>query len=281
MDTYFPDPERVTDKPFLMPIEDVFSISGRGTVVTGRVERGIVKLNETVEIVGIKPTKKTVVTGIEMFNKLLDEGQAGDNVGTLLRGIDKKEVERGQVLAKPGSITPHTKFKGQIYVPVNQARGRTPQPLLLRLSAPVLLPHDRHHRHRHPPRGQGNGHARRQHRDHRRADLPDRHGEGPQVRHPRGRPHGRFRPGHRGHRVIFPRRRRSRVCPTAPLVFRPCPPCEVVGVILWPSTVGRDPDQPAGLRVARLDAADDAELAAGHAGEQQAAWRSAARPMAE
>ncbi len=122
MDSFFPDPERITDKPFLMPIEDVFSISGRGTVVTGRVERGIIKLNETVEIVGIKPTKNTVVTGIEMFNKLLDEGQAGDNVGTLLRGVDKKEVERGQVLAKPGSITPHTKFKGQVYV-LNQAEG--------------------------------------------------------------------------------------------------------------------------------------------------------------
>ncbi len=122
MDTFFPDPVRVTDKPFLMPIEDVFSISGRGTVVTGRIERGIIKLNETVEIVGIKPTKNTVVTGIEMFNKLLDEGQAGDNVGTLLRGIDKKEVERGQVLAKPGTITPHTKFKGQVYV-LNQAEG--------------------------------------------------------------------------------------------------------------------------------------------------------------
>ena len=124
MDTFFPDPQRLTDKPFLMPIEDVFSISGRGTVVTGRVERGIVKVNETVEIVGIKPTKSTVVTGVEMFNKLLDEGQAGDNIGTLLRGVDKKEVERGQVLAKPGSITPHTKFKGQVYVLNQQEGGR-------------------------------------------------------------------------------------------------------------------------------------------------------------
>ncbi|PKL08740.1 MAG: elongation factor Tu [Spirochaetae bacterium HGW-Spirochaetae-7] len=122
MDTYFKDPERVTDKPYLMPIEDVFSISGRGTVVTGRIDRGIIKLNEEVEIVGIKPTKKTVVTGIEMFNKLLDEGRAGDNIGALLRGVDKKEVERGQVLAKPGSITPHTKFKGQIYV-LSQTEG--------------------------------------------------------------------------------------------------------------------------------------------------------------
>ena len=124
MDTFFPDPQRLTDKPFLMPIEDVFSISGRGTVVTGRVERGIVKVNETVEIVGIKPTKSTVVTGVEMFNKLLDEGQAGDNIGTLLRGVDKKEVERGQVLAKPGTITPHTKFKGQVYVLNQQEGGR-------------------------------------------------------------------------------------------------------------------------------------------------------------
>jgi len=124
MDTFFPDPERLIDKLFLMPIEDVFSISGRGTVVTGRVERGIVKVNETVEIVGIKPTKNTVVTGVEMFNKLLDEGQAGDNIGTLLRGVDKKEVERGQVLAKPGTITPHAKFKGQIYVLSKDEGGR-------------------------------------------------------------------------------------------------------------------------------------------------------------
>ncbi|MBN2873686.1 MAG: elongation factor Tu [Spirochaetales bacterium] len=122
MDSYFKDPERLTDKPFLMPIEDVFSISGRGTVVTGRIDRGIIKVNEEVEIVGIKATKKTVVTGVEMFNKLLDEGQAGDNIGALLRGIDKKEVERGQVLAKPGTITPHTKFKGQIYC-LSQSEG--------------------------------------------------------------------------------------------------------------------------------------------------------------
>jgi len=124
MDSYFLDPERATDKPFLMPIEDVFSISGRGTVVTGKIDRGIVKVNEEVEIVGIKPTKKTVCTGVEMFNKLLDEGQAGDNIGALLRGIDKKEVERGQVLAKPGTITPHAKFKGQIYVLSKEEGGR-------------------------------------------------------------------------------------------------------------------------------------------------------------
>jgi len=124
MDTFFADPVRVTDKPFLMPIEDVFSISGRGTVVTGKIDRGIVKVNEEVEIVGIKTTKKTVCTGVEMFNKLLDEGQAGDNIGALLRGIDKKEVERGQVLAKPGSINPHTKFRGQVYVLNKEEGGR-------------------------------------------------------------------------------------------------------------------------------------------------------------
>jgi len=124
MDSYFLDPVRDADKPFIMPIEDVFTISGRGTVVTGKVERGMLKLNEEIEIVGIRPTKKTVVTGIEMFNKLLDDAQAGDNVGTLLRGIDKKEVERGQVLAKPGSILPHSKFKGQIYCLSKEEGGR-------------------------------------------------------------------------------------------------------------------------------------------------------------
>jgi len=122
MDSFFPDPERDADKPFLMPIEDVFTISGRGTVVTGKVDRGILKLNEEIEIIGIKPTRKTTVTGIEMFNKLLDEAQAGDNVGCLLRGVEKKDVERGQVLAKTGSITPHIKFKGQIYC-LSQAEG--------------------------------------------------------------------------------------------------------------------------------------------------------------
>ena len=124
MDSYFKDPVRDADKPFLLPIEDIFTIQGRGTVVTGRIERGVIKMNEEVEIVGIRPTKKTVVTGIEMFNKLLDEGEAGDNVGLLLRGIEKKEVERGQVLAKPGSIHPHTKFEAQIYVLSKEEGGR-------------------------------------------------------------------------------------------------------------------------------------------------------------
>jgi len=124
LDSYIPTPERAVDKPFLLPIEDVFSISGRGTVVTGRVERGIVKVGEEVEIVGIKPTTKTTCTGVEMFRKLLDQGQAGDNVGVLLRGTKREEVERGQVLAKPGSITPHTKFSAEIYVLSKDEGGR-------------------------------------------------------------------------------------------------------------------------------------------------------------
>ncbi|MBM3997878.1 MAG: elongation factor Tu [Planctomycetes bacterium] len=124
IDAYIPQPERPKDKPFLMPIEDVFSISGRGTVVTGRVERGMVKVGEEVEIVGIKPTVKTVCTGVEMFRKLLDQGEAGDNVGVLLRGTKREEVERGQVLAKPGSITPHTKFQAETYILTKEEGGR-------------------------------------------------------------------------------------------------------------------------------------------------------------
>jgi len=124
LDSYIPQPQRPLDKPFLMPVEDVFSIKGRGTVATGRIEQGIVKINEEVELVGIKATRKTVVTGVEMFRKLLDQGQAGDNVGLLLRGIEKDEIERGQVLAKPGSITPHTKFEAQVYVLSKEEGGR-------------------------------------------------------------------------------------------------------------------------------------------------------------
>ncbi len=124
MDEYIPIPERPIDQPFLLPIEDVFSISGRGTVVTGRIERGIVKVGEELEIVGIKPTLKTICTGVEMFRKLLDEGRAGDNVGVLLRGTKREEVERGQVLAKPGSITPHTKFEAEVYVLSKEEGGR-------------------------------------------------------------------------------------------------------------------------------------------------------------
>ncbi len=124
VDSYIPTPVRETDKPFLMPVEDVFSIKGRGTVVTGRIERGTVKINEAVEIVGMKATQQTVVTGVEMFRKQLDEGQAGDNVGLLVRGIEKSQVERGQVLAKPGSITPHTEFEAEVYILAKEEGGR-------------------------------------------------------------------------------------------------------------------------------------------------------------
>ncbi len=124
LDDYIPEPVRAIDKPFLMPIEDIFSIEGRGTVVTGRVERGIVKVNDEVEIIGLRPTTKTVITGIEMFQKTLDEGQAGDNVGILLRGLKKEDVERGQVIAKPGSVTPHTEFTAEVYVLSKEEGGR-------------------------------------------------------------------------------------------------------------------------------------------------------------
>ncbi len=124
LDSYIPEPVRDTDKPFLMPVEDIFSIEGRGTVVTGRIERGVVKLNDEMEIIGIRPTAKTIITGIEMFNKQLDEGRAGDNAGLLLRGTKKEDVDRGQVLAKGGSITPHTEFEGQVYVLTKEEGGR-------------------------------------------------------------------------------------------------------------------------------------------------------------
>jgi elongation factor Tu len=124
VDSFIPQPERPVDKPFLMPIEDVFSISGRGTVVTGRVETGIVKVGEEVEIVGIRDTRKTTVTGVEMFRKLLDQGEAGDNIGALVRGVGREDVERGQVLAKPGSVTPHTEFDAEVYVLSKEEGGR-------------------------------------------------------------------------------------------------------------------------------------------------------------
>jgi elongation factor Tu len=124
VDSYIPTPQRDTEKPFLMPVEDIFTIQGRGTVATGRIERGRVKVNETVEIIGIRPTRNTVVTGVEMFKKLLDEGVAGDNVGLLLRGVERRDVERGQVIAKPGSITPHTKFRAEAYVLTKEEGGR-------------------------------------------------------------------------------------------------------------------------------------------------------------
>ncbi len=124
LDSFIPEPQRATDKPFLMPVEDVFSIEGRGTVVTGRIETGVIKINDEIEIIGLKPTQKTVVTGIEMFNKQLDDGRAGDNAGLLIRGLKKEDVERGQVLAKPGSITPHTEFSAEIYVLTKDEGGR-------------------------------------------------------------------------------------------------------------------------------------------------------------
>lgn len=138
--SYIPEPERAIDKPFLLPIEDVFSISGRGTVVTGRVERGIIKVGEEVEIVGIKETQKSTCTGVEMFRKLLDEGRAGENVGVLLRGIKREEIERGQVLAKPGTIKPHTKFESEVYI-LSKDEGGRHTCSFQRLPSAVLLPY--------------------------------------------------------------------------------------------------------------------------------------------
>ena len=161
LDAFIPEPVREMDQPFLMPIEDVFSIEGRGTVVTGRVERGIIKVGEEVEIVGLRRHQKTVVTGVEMFRKLLDEGQRGDNIGVLLRGMKKEDVERGQVLAKPGSITPHTKFKARSVRP-EQGRRRTSYAVLQGLSSAVLLPHHGRHGRHQAAGGRGNGDAGRQ-----------------------------------------------------------------------------------------------------------------------
>ena len=164
VDDYIPTPERDVDKPFLMAVEDVMTITGRGTVATGRVERGVLHMSDPIEIVGIRETSKSVVTGIEMFRKLLDEAQAGDNVGVLLRGIKRDEIERGQVLAKPGSVTPHTEFLGQVYVLTKEEGGR------------------------HTPFFDG-------------YRPPDRHGGRPPLRYPRGWPHRRLRPCHQDHQV--------------------------------------------------------------------------------
>ena len=193
VDDYVPEPERDIDKPFLMPVEDVFTITGRGTVATGRIEQGVIHTGDEVEIVGIaKETEKTVVTGVEMFRKLLDEGQAGDNVGCLLRGVKREDIQRGQVLSKPGSITPHTQVRGAGLRAV-EGRGRPPHAVLQGLPPAVLLPHHRRHRRRRAAGGRRDGHARRQRRDDRRADPADRHGRGPALRDPRGRPHRRRR----------------------------------------------------------------------------------------
>jgi elongation factor Tu len=192
LDTYIPPPERAVDGAFLMPVEDVFSISGRGTVVTGRVERGIIKVGEEIEIVGIKDTVKTTCTGVEMFRKLLDQGQAGDNVGILLRGTKREDVERGQVLCKPGSIKPHTHFTGEIYV-LSKDEGGRHTPFFNNYRPAVLLPHDGRDRCHRAARRQGNGDAGRQRVDHGQADCPDRHGRRSAFRHPRGRSYRRRR----------------------------------------------------------------------------------------
>jgi elongation factor Tu len=192
MDSYFPTPERAMDGAFLMPVEDVFSISGRGTVVTGRVERGIVKVGEEIEIVGIKATQKTTCTGVEMFRKLLDQGQAGDNVGILLRGTKREDVERGQVLCKPGSVKPHTHFTAEIYVLSKDEGGRhTPffnnyRPQFYFRTTDVTGAIEL-------PEGQGNGHAWRQREHHGQADQPHRHAGRPALRHPRRRQDRRLR----------------------------------------------------------------------------------------
>jgi hypothetical protein len=200
LDSYIPTPERAIDGAFLLPIEDVFSISGRGTVVTGRVERGIVKVGEEMEIVGIKPTVKTTCTGVEMFRKLLDQGQAGDNVGVLLRGTKREDVERGQVLAKPGSIKPHTKFECEVYV-LSQGRGRSSHAVLQQLPAAVLLPHDGRDGRGGVARGHGDGDAGRQHQDDGEADRADCDGAGPALCDPRRRPHRRRRRRRQDHRL--------------------------------------------------------------------------------
>ncbi len=190
VDSFIPTPERDIEKPFLMPVEDIFTIQGRGTVATGRVERGKVKVNEQVEVVGIRPTVKTVVTGVEMFKKLLDEGTAGDNVGLLLRGVERKDIERGQVIAKPGSITPHTKFKAEAYILTKEEGGRHTHAVLYGLSAAVLLSDDgRNGSGEFAGRGR-DGDARGQRGDVDRPDHADCDGEGLALRDSRRRAHG-------------------------------------------------------------------------------------------
>ena len=197
LDEYIPVPKRAVDGPFLMPVEDVFSIAGRGTVVTGRIERGIVKVNDEVEIVGIRATQKTTCTGVEMFRKLLDEGQAGDNVGVLLRGTKREEVERGQVLCKPGTITPHTKFEAEVYV-LTKEEGGPAYAVLQGVSAAVLLPHDRCDGSCGAAGGDRDGDAGGQHQDRGGADRPDCDGAGTALCHPRGRQDRRRRRGVEG-----------------------------------------------------------------------------------
>ena len=202
LDDFIPVPKRAVEGAFLMPVEDVFSIAGRGTVVTGRIERGIVKINDEVEIVGIRPTQKTTCTGVEMFRKLLDEGQAGDNVGVLLRGTKREEVERGQVLCKPGCINPHTKFEAEVYV-LTKEEGRASYAVLQGLPAAVLLSHHRCDGCGGVAGGHRDGDARGQHQDRGGADRPDRDGTGPALRHPRRRQNRRCRRRCQGNRVTI------------------------------------------------------------------------------
>ncbi len=204
LDSYIPEPVRELDKPFLMPIEDIFSITGRGTVATGRVEQGIVNSGDEVEIVGINDTTKTVVTGVEMFRKILDQGQAGDNIGALLRGTKREEIERGQVLLQARLDHAAHQVQSRGLLP-EEGGGRSSHSVLLRLPASVLLPHHRRDRDRQPPRWDRDGDAGRQRRDDDRADPADRHGPGPAVRHPRGWPHRRLGGRQRDHRVATSR----------------------------------------------------------------------------
>ena len=192
VDEYIPMPERAIDKPFMMPIEDIFSIQGRGTVVTGRIERGICKVGEEMEIVGFRDTRKTVVTGVEMFKKLLDEGRAGDNVGLLLRGIEKNDVERGQVIAKPGSIKPLQEVQGRS-VRVVEGRRRAAHAVLQWLPAAVLLPDDGRDGCGEAAGRHGDGDAGRQRVAGNRADYAGRHGQGAALCDSRRRPHRRRR----------------------------------------------------------------------------------------
>jgi len=207
VDEYIPVPERVVDKPFLMPIEDIFSIQGRGTVVTGRVEKGICKVGEEMEIVGFQDTRKTVVTGVEMFKKLLDEGRAGDNVGLLLRGIEKNDVERGQVIAKPGSIKPFKKFKGEVYV-LSNGRGRAAHAVLQWLPAAVLLPDDGRDGCGEAAGRHGDGDARGQRGGGSGADHAGGDGQRLTLCDPRRRPHSGRRHGYGDPAVVIGKKRR-------------------------------------------------------------------------
>jgi hypothetical protein len=196
-----PEPERDVDKPFLMPIEDVFTITGRGTVVTGRIEQGKIESgNDDRDRRDPSEIEKTVVTGLEMFNKTLDYAQAGDNAGALLRGVKREDVERGQVLAKPGSITPHTHFKAEVYV-LSKDEGGRHTPFFNGYRPQFYFRTDRRHRLDQAARGPGDGHAGRQHEHGDRDDPADRHGSGPPVRRPRGRAHRGRRRRHRDRQV--------------------------------------------------------------------------------